>query len=268
MMNRRAFTASLGGIVFARTVNAAPSRRLALLFGAPWKGENFLANGVGKMQEALQARGLGAGEMMASHEPLDRERLMRRLVEVRQRISSWRDGNIFLYYDGHGMYSRSGVAGTTPEPGLQLTGDRDDPNSALLWRELWDTLRVPPGVRVLAIPDCCHTNLLARRLPGNVTAVIMKSTPQDTLICRTGGAFFGEGAARKRYGVISYYAGSTVARASTAGDWLAGMDAAAEQDVATGTLEGLRRPQLMVEGDAAATLPGLPVGVGAHARTP
>ena len=258
MPTRRTLITGLGSLALVRPVSGAPARRLALLLGAPWRGETWLENGVVKMQQALHARGFAAAEIMASAEPTDRQRLLRRLEEVKKRIAPWRQGEIFLYYDGHGMYAREAAA--VPEPGLQLTGDRDAPGSALLWRELWDALRAPPGVRVLAVPDCCHTNLLAGRLPRNVTAVIMKSEPQDTLVCRTGGAFFGEGTARRRYGVITYYAGSTVAGARTAGDWLAAMDAAAERDMTSGKLARSRRVPLMVEGDAAAPLPGQPVG--------
>jgi hypothetical protein len=265
MPSRRAFTVGLGAVMLVRPVRAAPAHRLALLVGAPWKGETFLGNGVGRLREALATRGFGSGEMITSTEAVDRKALSRRLDEVSKRIAPWREGELFLYYDGHGMYSRAtrGV----PEAGLQLTGDRDDPGSSMLWREVWEAIRAPRGVSVLVLPDCCHTNLLAGRLPPNVTALIMKSEPQDTLTCRTGGAMFGEGAARKRYGVISYYAGGTVASARTVGDWLARMDSAIAKDAASGTLAPLRRPHLMIEGDAGSTLPGRPMDIGARSRT-
>jgi hypothetical protein len=264
MLERRAFVAGLGGVAMAGAATGAPYRpRLAVLVGVPWaaKGETWLGNGVAMMREALRARGVGPRETIASTEPLDREGLLRRLADVKRRIASWRDGEVFFYYDGHGMYRRQGSE--VPEAGLQLTPDRDSPSSALLWRELWDALGAPPGVRVLTVPDCCHTNLLARRALRNVSALIMKSEPQDTLACRTGGAFFGEGAARLRYGVISYYAGSTLAAANTFADWLGAMDAAAGRDMATGTLEARRRVPLMIEGDASAILPGRPLAMAA-----
>ena len=265
MPSRRIVTSGLGAVMLVRPVSAAPARRLALLVGAPWKGETFLENGVARMQEALIIRGFRRSDTMTSTEATDRKTLSQRLEEIRKRIASWREGEIFLYYDGHGMYSRAtrGV----PEAGLQLTGDRGDPGSRMLWREVWEAIGVPHGVSVLVLPDCCHTNLLAGRLPPNVTALIMKSEPQDTLTCRTGGAMFGEGTARKRYGVISYYAGGTVASARTVGDWLARMDAAAAKDAASGTLEPSRRPHLMIEGDAESALPGDPVDVGARPHT-
>jgi hypothetical protein len=265
MLSRRAVTLGLGTVMLVGPVSAASSRRLALLVGAPWKGENFLGNGVAKMQEALITRGFGPSDTIASTESIDRKTLSLRLDEVRRRIASWPDGEVFLYYDGHGMYSR--VTRGVPEPGLQLTGDRDSPGSSMLWREVWDAIAAPRVVRVLVLPDCCHTNLLAGRLPQNVTALIMNSEPQDTLTCRTGGAMFGEGTARKRYGVISYYAGSTVGSARTVGDWLARMDAAATKDVGSGTLEPLRRPHLMVEGNAGLRLPGVPVDLEARQRS-
>ena len=265
MVTRRALLAGLGSAALARPASGGPSNRLALLLAAPWKGETWLENGIARMQAVLQARGLSSADTIASAEPLDRKRLLRRLGEVNKRIASWRQGELFLFFDGHGMYART--TGAVPEPGLQLTGDREDPNSALLWRELWDTLKPPPAVRVLAVPDCCHTNLLAGRLPPNVTALIIESTPQDSLLCRTGGTWFGEGPARKRYGVITYYAATTLPEATTAASWLTALHAAADRDVTAGTLGPARRPHLLVEGDATALLPGRPVATAA-ARTP
>jgi hypothetical protein len=260
MCTRRAVVRGLGGMAFAPKVMAASSPRLALLFSAPWKGETWLGNGVSRVSEALRARSFGPADTIASAEPLDRGRLLRRLDEVKRRIANWRQGDLFLHYDGHGMYERG--AGPVPEAGLQLTGDRDDPSSRVLWREVWEALQPPPGVRVVALPDCCHTNLLAGRLPRNVSAIIMKSEPQDTLSCRTGGGVFGEGAARKRYGVITYYAATTLAAASTLADWLAAIDAEAERDMAAGRLARPRRVPLMIEGDGAARLPGRPAARG------
>jgi hypothetical protein len=126
----------------------------------------------------------------------------------------------------------------------------------MLWRELLVALQVPPAVRVLILPDCCHTNLLAGRLPANVTALIMKSTPQGALECRTGTALF-EGA---RSGVISHYAGRTMAGSRTAQDWLAAIHEAAEQDITAGRLPAGKRLRLMVEGSLSAGVIGQTLG--------
>jgi hypothetical protein len=228
---------------------------------APWPRESWLGNDLSKMRQGLRARGLDASEIISTSERLDRERVAEQLAQVRRRIATWTGGSVLLFYSGHGMY-RTGAGGVI-EPGLQLNERRDDPASSLLWRELLDRLAPPPGVRVLVLPDCCHTNLLARRLPSNVTALIVKSEPQDALTCRTGTALFGEEPVRVRHGVISYYGGETVAAASTAQGWLDGIHAAAERDLARKRLDPRRRLTLMIEGDSAVSIPGRPAPASA-----
>jgi hypothetical protein len=246
MLTRRACLFSAGAFLGRRALAAAP-RRMALLLAAPWPGENFLEGDLTLVQQGVKARGLTSSEVIAAVEPLDRDRLLKHLAEVRRRIAGWTSGDLFLYYNGHGMYgpARTGW----PEPGLQLDRDREQTSSFLLWRELFASLAAPPGVRVLVLPDCCHTNLLAGRLPANATALIMKSQPQGALTCRTGTALLGDGAARVRHGVVSYYAASTLAAAGTVQDWLAAQDRLAAQDISQRRLESFRRVSLMVEGD-------------------
>jgi hypothetical protein len=255
MLSRRACAIALGqGLVLGPAFAASP-RRLALLLAAPWEGESFLGDDLALMQEGLRARGLTAAELISVLEPLDRERVASRLEEVSRRIAGWQSGEVFLYYNGHGMYAPAG--GGWPEPGLQLDRKREQASSALLWRDLFAILRAPPGVRVMVLPDCCHTNLLVGRLPTGTTALIMKSDPQGSLNCRSGTSLFGEAPRRVRHGVISYYAGRTIAAADTVGAWLAAQDGLAAHDVAAGKLEKFRRVSLMVEGDASLrVLPG------------
>jgi hypothetical protein len=247
MLNRRACLVGVGQALLARRALASAPRRLALLLAAPWQGESFLGDDMALMQDGLRGRGLSAAEVIAVLEPLDRAAVTKRLEEVRRRIAAWRDGELFLYYNGHGMYGPARAG--RPEPGLQLDRNREQPGSFLLWRELFELVKAPPGVRLLVLPDCCHTNLLAGRLPANVTALIMKSDPQDALTCRTGTSLFGEAPRRTRHGVISYYAGSTLAAADTVGSWHLAQDQMAARDMSRGQLESFRRVSLMVEGD-------------------
>ena len=254
MLTRRACAIAIGNAVLLPPALAAPPRRIALLFAVPWEKESWLGNDLSKVRDGLRTRGLDAAEMISVSEQLDRDAFSNYLAQGRRRIAQWRDGEVFLYYSGHGMYRAS--AGGLPEPGLQLNRDRDVPSSALLWREVFALLGAPPGVRVLVLPDCCHTNLLAGRMPSNVTALIGKSEPQTALTCRTGSALFGESPARQRYGVISYYAGETIAGASTAQGWLDAIHTAAEKDISQSKLRPGQRLTLMLEGNPAVPLPG------------
>jgi hypothetical protein len=252
MPTRREFSIGLGASLLAGPAVAETARQVALLFAAPWPGEAFLADDMALMQAGLRARGLRSSDVISVPAAVDRPTLMRQLEAVKTRVAGWSTGQVLLYYNGHGMYGPP--AGGRPEPGLQLGPNRSEQTSFVLWRELFAALAVPAGVRVLLLPDCCHTNLLSGRMPAGATAFIMKSEPQDALSCRTGTALLGP--KRGRHGVVSYYAGTTVSTSETAGQWLSSMNAAAEADIAAGILQPLRRVPLMVEGDQSLRVPG------------
>jgi hypothetical protein len=254
MLNRRSCMVALAHGLMPRASLAATPRRLALLLAVPWEGESYLADDLAMMQAGLRTRGLSATDVIPVLAPLDRPGLARHAEEVGKRIAAWESGDLFIYYNGHGMYGQP-VNGV-PEPGLQLNSQRERTDSALLWRELFAMLRIPRRVRVLVLPDCCHTNLLAGRLPPNVTALIMKSDPQTSLNCRTGTALLGETKKRVRHGVISYYAARTIGAVEAVEDWLPALDRAAETDILDGKLEKFRRVSLMIEGDKSAKLLG------------
>ena len=253
MLSRRALAIAMGAGILPRRAFAATPRRLALLLASPWEGESFMSNDLALMQGGLRVRGVNATGVISVLAPLDRPSLVRRLEDVRGRIANWPDGDLLIYYNGRGMY-RPAINGGS-EPGLQLNRNREHPASALLWRELFAELQAPPRVRVIVLPDCCHTNLLAGRLPPNVTDLIIKSEPQNSLTCRTGTAFFGDPPGRARHGVISYYAGRTFATVDTAGEWLSAFNTAAERDVSERKLEKARRVSLMIRGRSIASRP-------------
>src|SRR4051812_37032044 len=116
MLSRRSCMLALGQSLLPRAAFAATPRRLALLLAAPWEGESFLADDVAMMHAALRTRGVGAADVISVLEPLDRAGVVRRLDEVRTRMAVWEDGDLFVYYNGHGMYGEA-VNGV-PEPGL------------------------------------------------------------------------------------------------------------------------------------------------------
>jgi len=157
-------------------------------------------NDIDTIRNALRARGLRDSEMTTLLGPLDRQRLLKILADTRRRMAGWKDGNVFIYYDGHGMYRRAGQG--APQAGLQLGKDRTRAGAAMLWREFFAELAPPTGVQTVLLPDCCHTNLLAGRLPPATTAAIVKSAPQDSLLCKTGSWRFEDPRPQRRYGVI------------------------------------------------------------------
>jgi len=64
-------------------------------------------------------------------------------------------------------------------------------------------------------------------------------------------------------GVISHFATLALARAVTAGDWLAGIETIVQQEVRANRLPSFYRPHLAVLGDVNRRLPGAPESVGA-----
>jgi hypothetical protein len=263
VLSRRQFSIATGASLFsAQSFGASSSRRLALLFASPWEESPLHAGDLALMQEGLRGRGLGDGEIESAMATFDRDGLLKLIERVSERIAAWSSGELLIYYDGKGMYASQ--TDTRAEPGLQLNSHRDQTSSFILWREMFDALKAPTRVRVTLLPDCCHTNLLVGRLPSNVTAIIMKSEPQDTLNCRTGTAFFQESSGRIRRSVITNYAARTMKTVRTVGEWLKAIDVTADRDVSSGRLESFRRVRLMVEGEATARL----VGQATPSRSP
>jgi len=254
VLSRRQFSIATGGSLISARSLAAGSHRLALLFASPWEKSPLHEGDLALMQGGLRGRGLGDGEIESAMATFDRDGLLTLIKRVRDRIAAWSSGDLLIYYDGKGMYVSQTDA--RAEPGLQLNSNRGQANSFILWREMFAALEAPPGVRVTLLPDCCHTNLLVGRLPSNVTAIIMKSDPQDTLNCRTGTAFFQESSGRIRRSVITNYAARTMRSVRTVGEWLNAIDASADSDVSSGRVESFRRVRLMVEGESTARLVG------------
>ena len=254
MIARREFGIAIGvGLVCRRSWAATP-RRLALLVAAPWEGESYLSDDLRLMEEALIARGLNPPEIISVLAPLDRSALLRHLDAARARMAGWPEGELFVYYNGHGMYGAA--TSGRPEPGLQLNRNRAESTSFLLWRDFFAALISPDRVRTMLLPDCCHTNLLRGRLPPRTAALIVRSNPQDSLNCRTGTALLGETPSRKRHGVISYYGARTLAQAHTAGEWLSSFNTAADRDVLQGKLHRLKRVDVVIEGDSSVRILG------------
>jgi hypothetical protein len=133
----------------ARRVKA---HRLALLIAAPWPGETAMHNDLLAVVDALGQRGYSANERMVLEGQLNRRSLLALFEEAHRRIAQWKDGEVFLYFGGHGYYS--GATASDARPGLLLASDPEySSDIAVFWDEVFKALNVPPTVRFIVLPD-------------------------------------------------------------------------------------------------------------------
>ena len=94
----------------------------------------------------------------------------------------------------------------------------------------------------------------------------MKAEPGAELACRARNYHFEHLGSAQERGVISYYAGQTLAQATTFAAWLQRIEALASAEVQGGRLPWLYQPSLQLLGDAASRLPGEPVKAAVEPR--
>ena len=129
---------------------------LAVLLGGPWRGENAMHGDLLAMHEALRERGLRPDEILSLEGRLDRELVLAFLASVHGRLEGRSEGEVFLYYSGHGAYApldATDAAGADPAL-IFRREDAESPDRWVLWREVFAALAGPPGVRLLVLPDC------------------------------------------------------------------------------------------------------------------
>jgi len=132
------------------------ANRLALLIGAPHRGEAAMHGDVQAFYDALIARGLSSDDLLVLEGRLDRELVLSFLASVRSRVSAWDRGDVLLYYSGHGAYApMDAIDANTVDPALVFgQGDLDDPSRWVFWREVFGALALPVEVRLALLPDC------------------------------------------------------------------------------------------------------------------
>ncbi len=125
----------------------ATPQKLALFIAAPHGNEPEMQNDIDALQQALSMRGFTAREMQTLRGQVDRARLIDFLKRASLQVQDWKEGTIFLAYSGHGDVD--GKDPMTAKPALSLAnGDK------VRWEEVFQTLRVPDGVRIILLPDC------------------------------------------------------------------------------------------------------------------
>jgi hypothetical protein len=89
-------------------------------------------------------------------------------------------------------------------------------------------------------------------VPANVTAIVRKAEPGEELTCKSPEKVFG----KTKYGIVSYYATKTLARATTIESWVSAINGMVDKDFSQGSINDLERPSLQITGDPSAKLPG------------
>ncbi len=132
------------------------ANRLALLIGAPWRGEAAMHGDVQAFYDALTARGMSSDDLLVLEGRLDRELVLAFLASAKSRVSDWDRGDLFFYYSGHGAYApMDATDAATADPAFVFgPDDLDDPSRWVFWRELFGALALPAGVRLALLPDC------------------------------------------------------------------------------------------------------------------
>ncbi len=103
-------------------------------------------------------------------------------------------------------------------------------------------------------------------MPANVIALVMKAEPGAELTCRAHNYHFEHAGSPQERGVISYYAGQTLAQATTFAAWLQRIEALSSADFHGGRLPWFYQLSLQLLGYAASRLPGEPVKAAVEQR--
>jgi hypothetical protein len=88
-------------------------------------------------------------------------------------------------------------------------------------------------------------------LPAHVSAIVIKTVPQDADVC------YAMNHSSKPYGVMSYYAAQALPTATTLEDWKEKMTAGMKADVAGKSLLASRACSLIAVGAPQQLLPGV-----------
>ncbi len=133
------------------SVFAQESKKLAVLVGTDWYRDMAAHNDLEAAHKALRERGFSSEEIISLEGNLNRSMLVSFLTQIRQRTLGWENGTVFLYYSGHGSYRR--ISETEVEPGLHLNRNLSEAEQTMSWREVFETLKFPPQVKLLVLPD-------------------------------------------------------------------------------------------------------------------
>lgn len=133
-------------LVAASPVADAP--KLALLIGVPGSpSETDAHNDLAAMYDALVRRGFSRHQILVLEGELNAALLDGFLADAAQRTHNWKEGQLFLYYTGHGCIDDSLM-----KAGLLLNGDEQ--NGKVYWEHVFSKLNLPPSIDLVLLPDC------------------------------------------------------------------------------------------------------------------
>ena len=123
-----------------------PRPKLAVLVSAAWSADTSMHNDLVAMHQALQKRGFQPDEIFSLEGKLNRNLVLNFLSEIAKTTKTWREGEIFLFYTGHGS-----LEGDTPKDarvGLMLS-----PKEKVWWNEVFAALPLAPKVKLILLSD-------------------------------------------------------------------------------------------------------------------
>jgi hypothetical protein len=132
---------------------SANNSRLALLIASPHHGNIGMHNDVVEMHDALLARGFSLEDILLLEGKLNRKLLFGLIREVNKRVATWKSGEVFMHYSGHGAFIGSSVS--EARFGVQLaSGKPEHKSNRVFWDEMFAALRLPANVGLILLPDC------------------------------------------------------------------------------------------------------------------
>ncbi|MEW6737480.1 MAG: hypothetical protein AB1489_39730, partial [Acidobacteriota bacterium] len=128
------------------------SGRLAILIAAPATKEKAMHNDITAMYDVLLKRGFAPREILVIEGPLNHTLLMAILQESSKQIKQWKNGEVFLYYTGHGEFTGDSLSNV--RPGVALSGEPGEASESFVgWDEIFQVLDLSPAIKLLLLAD-------------------------------------------------------------------------------------------------------------------
>jgi hypothetical protein len=134
---------------FPALADEPEEHRIALLITAPYSAtENtMMHNDVVSMRDTLLSRGYRLDQIKPV-ESAHTKVLAEALKNVHELVASWKHGEVFIFYSGHGWLMPDS---TDPALNLGLIGNDFE---LFPWKAVFSDLNVPQNLQLIVLPDC------------------------------------------------------------------------------------------------------------------